>query len=363
MSYLVKYGGKAVIHILVEESYRDNNRTDALLQGISAVIKRKRMSIEVHTKIADVPQGVRVVILLCASMAWTVETIEELYGRGIHPLLFGFQNIDTPYAYSCITPSYAKAMYLLTEQLLSKCEKKVAVLGYNMDSLPDRLKLMGIRHAAREHGVDVKVFCNEGDVVACIASFEREGGDAANIVCINDAIAVILHSLYPHILCNRQMCSCSGMKTSEFIRPRWPTSTINFFTAGKYLAEWFLFLDKCDVINSTTMTIDMEILPEAADKIVVHERANRESVDFYRDVLVQEVESVDHMLTQCDALDLMLLADVMDGMGYERIAEKYYLAPNTVKYRISAMVKNAGVNSRKALTTLLKRYGLCLHTD
>ena len=111
------------------------------------------------------------------------------------------------------------------------------------------------------------------------------------------------------------------------------------------------------------MTIDMEILPEAADKIVVHERANRESVDFYRDVLVQEVESVDHMLTQCDALDLMLLADVMDGMGYERIAEKYYLAPNTVKYRISAMVKNAGVNSRKALTTLLKRYGLCLHTD
>lgn len=121
MSYLVKYGGKAVIHILVEESYRGNNRTDALLQGISAVIKRKRMSIEVHTKIADVPQGVRVVILLCASMAWAVETIEELYGRGIHPLLFGFQNIDTPYAYSCITPSYAKAMYLLTEQLLSKC--------------------------------------------------------------------------------------------------------------------------------------------------------------------------------------------------------------------------------------------------
>lgn len=352
-----------MIHILVEESYRANNRTDALLQGISTVVKRKRMSVAVHTQIADVPQGERVVILLCASMAWTVETIEALYARGIHPLLFGFQNIDTPYAYSCITPSYAKAMYLLTEQLLSQCEKKVAVLGFNTDSLPDRLKLMGVRHAAREHGVEVKVFCNEGDVAACIAAFEREGGDAANIVCTNDAIAVILHSLYPHILCGRQMCSCSGMKTAQFIYPHWPTSNINFFTAGKYLAELFLFLDKCDEINATTMTMDMEIFPDAANKIVVRERTSREGVDFYRDALVQEVECVDHMLTQCDALDLMLLADVMDGEGYERIAEKYYLAPNTVKYRISAMVKNAGVTSRKALTALLKRYSLCLRTE
>lgn len=354
-----------MIHILIEESYKNNNRTDILLQGICAVIRRKRSGIAVHAHISEIPPDTRIVVLLCASMYWAADVIRNLGRMGIHPLLFGFQDIDTPYPYSCVTPAYAKAMYLLTERLLSEHAQTVAVLGYNADSIPDQLKLMGVRHAAYEHGVDVKVFCNRGDVASCMAEFEREGGAAVNIVCVNDAIAVILHSLYPHLIKHRYVCSCSGMKISEYIYPHWQTSTINYDEAGRSLARLYLFLEKCTVINPTTMTIDMELCPSAEDVglPVGGHKDDQAGTDFYGDALVQEVETVDHMLMLCDTLDIGILQDVIKGMPYERIAEKHYLAPNTVKYRISAMSKNAEVQSRKGLMVLLGRFGLFREPD
>ena len=248
-----------MVHILIEENYAHNNRIDQILQGMSSIVKKKRIGLKLYTDIAKLDKNTRVVILLCASLKWATDTIETLNAAGIHPLLFGFQYIDTMYEYSCITPTYTKTMYLLASHLLSCVPGEIALLGYNSDSLPDRLKLMGVRHAADRFDASVRVFRNKGDVAACIADFAENGQAAKNIVCVNDGIAVILRNEYPALIEGRQMCSCSGMKISEFMHPRYPTSTINYFKAGARLAELYLFLDKCDVIGSTVMTIDMDI--------------------------------------------------------------------------------------------------------
>ena len=354
-----------MIHVLIEENYAHNNRIDLILQGISSIVKRKRIGIKLYTDIAKLGENVRVVVLLCASLKWATDTIESLNAVGIHPLLFGFQYIDTMYEYSCITPTYTKTMYLLTSHLLSRMPGETALLGYNSDSLPDRLKLMGVRHAVNTFGVPMKLFKNNGNVAACIADFEENGGDVKNIVCVNDGIAVILRNDYPHLLEGRQMCSCSGMKISDYLTPRYPTSTINYFKAGARLAELYLFLDKSEVIGSTVMTIDMDIHTgsgEIEDRIpfkgVAHSIAE---VDYYGDALVKEVENLDRMLSLCDGLDMDILRDTMQGIPYEQIAERRHLAPNTVKYRVYAMVKNAGVSSRKELLAEIEKFRLDLN--
>lgn len=351
-----------MIHILIEENYAQNNRIDQLLQGMSSVVKKKRIGIKLYTDASSLDENVRVVVLLCASLKWATDTIEYLNAAGIHPLLFGFQYIDTMYEYSCVTPTYTKTMYLLTSHLLSQESGAIALLGYNSDSLPDRLKLMGVRHAADRFNVPMRVFKNRGNVAACIADFAENGSDAKNIVCVNDGIAVILRNNYPELLKDRQMCSCSGMKISEYLNPRYPTSTINYYKAGVRLAELYLFLDKCDVIASTVMTIDMDI-EARGEKLestmpfsgMVHSNAE---VDFYGDALVKEVENLDRMLSLCDELDMEILRDTILGVPYEQIAENRHLAPNTVKYRVYAMVRNAGLSSRKELLAEIAKYHL-----
>ena len=124
---------------------------------MNSVLKKKRLSLEVFKSLDEIKDRPRVVILICASLKWTMDAIKALNARGIHPLVFGFQYLDTMYQYSCINLTYTKTTYLLTGYLLSENAGETAVIGYNSDSLPDRLKLAGAKHAAERYGVPVKV--------------------------------------------------------------------------------------------------------------------------------------------------------------------------------------------------------------
>ena len=68
------------------------------------------------------------------------------------------------------------------------------------------------------------------------------------------------------------------------------------------------------------------------------------------------MERLDKMLGQCDETDLLILKDVVDNVTYETIADEYYLAVNTVKYRMKKLLDAAGVTSRKELLRLLEEY-------
>ena len=351
-----------MVHMLVEENYAGNSRIDLILEGIMSVIRKKRIYIKRYRRIDEIDKSARVVILICASLKWATDTVERLNDMGIHPLLFGFQYIDTMYRYSCVTLTYTKTMYLLTGYLLSKNAGDTALLGFNSDSLPDRLKLIGVRHATDKYGVECKVFQNEGNVRECIEAFAKESEGIKNIVCANDGIAVILRGLYPELLEDRQMCSCSGMRVSEFTQSPHPTSIINYFKAGVQLAELYFFLLRCEEIPSTVTQLEMDIVLGNGEvdgtMPFIGMVYSRYSVDFYGDKLIREVEGLDRMLIQCDETDMAILRHITKDVPYEDIAEREHLALNTVKYRIHAMLKNAELDSRKELLGMIRKYQL-----
>lgn len=350
-----------MVHILLEENYADNNRIDLIVGGIQSIVKKRRIGIKIYKSMDEIKDGTRVVILICASMSWATEAIALLNERGIHPLLFGFQYLDSMYQYSCITLTYTKTTYLLTGYLLSLEKGNTAVLGYNSDSLPDNLKLLGARHAAEKYGVPLKIFRNDGNLQECLDDFAQNGEDVKNIICLNDSIAVILDAFYPHLLCGRRMCSCSGMKISEFLVRQYPMAKIDYYKAGERLAELYLFLLRCGELSSTVMTLEMDIsigkenggsFPPIGIEPVC------DGVDFYGDKLVHEVEGLEHMLLACDESDMDILRDILCDFSYETIAEKRHFALNTVKYRVHAMIKNAEVSTRKELVSLIEKYHL-----
>lgn len=353
-----------MIHVLIEENYANNNRTKLVLEGIGSVAKKKRIGVATYKDISDLPEGVRVVILICASLKWATDTIESLNGLGVHPLLFGFQYIDTMYQYSCITLTYTKTVYLLTKYLLAGNPAEVAFLGYNEDSMPDRLKLTGVKFATEEAGVPCSVWNNRGDTLACIREFSLNGSSAKNIVCGNDAVAVLLCSHFPELLEGRLICSCSGMRVTDFMKKQYPTTSINYYKAGVQLSELYLFLIRRKEIRSTLMTLDMDISVNGGMGTIADTGIpsailySSGSVDFYGDSNVKEVENLENMLLRCDETDLAILRRITADESYEQIAEYEHLALNTVKYRIHAMLKNAEFVSKKELLAAIAKYGL-----
>ena len=351
-----------MFYILIEESYSENSRFHKLLEGITSVAKKKHTEVAVYKNCADLPSDCRIVILICQSMKWSIDRIEELNANNIHPLVFGFQYLDTMYKYSSIAPNYTKSAYRLTKYMLSEADGgKTAILGYNEDSLPDRLKYIGIRYAVNEAGGTYEVFRNRGDVLACLDDFSGKCGEISNIVCCNDNIAVMLYNKYPHLMKNRRICSCFGMKISEFFETSYPVCRMDYYKAGIQLAMLYRFLIKEETIYSTVMTFDMDF-PMGEDtpmpSIVGAETYSASEIDFYGDENLKDMEALDMMLSSCDATDISILYDITAGLTYEKISEKHFLAINTVKYRVKKMLDTLSLESRRDLIARLEEYGV-----
>lgn len=353
-----------MFYILIEDNYTENNRSRKLLEGINAVAKKKHVDVGVYKTVGELPQDCRVAILICQSLKWSTERIGELNRKNIHPLVFGFQYLDTMYKYSSIAPNYTKSAYRITKYILSENPGKTAVLGYNEDSLPDKLKYTGINYAVNEAGCEYEVFRNRGDVLECLREFSEKSSEISNIVCCNDNIAVMLYNKYPEIVNSKKMCSCSGNKISEFFENPYPVCRIDYYEAGVQLARLYRFLIKQDVIYSTVMTFDMDLTGADGNADIpmyaptVEEIYSIAQVDFYGDKSFRDMEALDNMLSACDETDLAILMDVTGGYTYEKISEKYYLAINTVKYRVKKMLDAIGADSRRTLIALLDEYGV-----
>lgn len=351
-----------MITVLVEENYAKNSRVNLILDGILAVTRRKRVAVEVFTDEKKIRPNTRVVVLICASLKWATETIERFNARGIHPLLFGFQHIDTACRYSCIMFTYTESTYLLTRYLLAKDNGETVFLGANKDSMPDRQKYVGAELAVKDAGTTFRKIENKGDLAACIKKFSESSENVKNVVCCNDVAAILLIKNYPELAERLNICSCSAMKIAEHMPVRYPTTRINYYNAGVQIAELYLFLERREEISSTFMTLDMELnLPENdADISYVAKGLAQSSkiVDFYGDPSVREVELLENMMLKCDEIDEAILKWIMRDVPYEKIAEIENLAVNTVKYRIRAMLANSGAESKRKLVELLESYAL-----
>lgn len=349
-----------MIHVLIEENYSDNNRFHALLDGISATAKKKHLDVALYKTVDEIAQDCRVAVLICASLKWAEERIAQLCRRNIHPLIFGMEHLNVPHVYSSVVPDYVRAAYSLTKYLLSFNKGTTALVGYNEDSQPDRSKYTGVRQALQEMGTTCKVFENRGDVMACLDCFAADCENVENIVCCNDNVAVTLYVRYPQLLQGRRMCSFSGLKLSEFFDEPYPVCRIDYYKAGEQLADLYTFLCKGKDICATAMTFAMDFFL-GTERLELSfapsmQTESKEKVDFYGDKNLQEMERLDKMLSECDDTDVHILRGLADGKTYEYIAEREYLAVNTVKYRVKKMLSTAGADNKKQLLSLLEEY-------
>ena len=349
-----------MIHILVEENYSKNSRFISLLEGIGSYLRRRHDEYKVYKAPHELPPDCRVVAVICQSLAWSSDMVEKLNSMNIHPLIFGFQYLDTMYSYSSLSPNYTKSAYRVTRNIMGGESHKVAILGYNSDSLPDKFKLTGIKCAVNDLDGSYEVFTNDGDIIPCLEAFKAKSADFTKIVCCNDNVAITLLAKFADSISGKEMCSCTGERLSEFLENPYPVCRINYVKAGLKLASLYRFLAKEEEIPSTVMTFDMDFSAEENNEAVPQRNDTVKccKIDFYGDAQIRDIELLNAMLLNADETDIAILSDLESGITYEDISSKRYIAVNTVKYRTKKMMEKAGVSSKRDLISKLREYGV-----
>lgn len=72
------------------------------------------------------------------------------------------------------------------------------------------------------------------------------------------------------------------------------------------------------------------------------------------------MRAFEQMLLNCDENDFKILRALQRGDFCEQLADDMFFLVNKVKYRIYAMMKNAGVENRKEFMELIDKYKLKL---
>lgn len=348
-----------MIHILVESGYEKNNRAEKILNGIISSAKKRHEDWTVYQSVNDAKGDEGVIILISQSEAWTSGAVKALSGLGIHPLLFGFEGMDTGCGYSSISPAYTKSAYNLARYAASFGGKNFAILGYNKDSLPDRLKYTGIRQALTEAGAKYKVFENRGSIAKCIDSLLNCQEDFSDLIFCNGNTAVALYSGNREFLEGKRIYSCSALRICDFFDLPCPVCKIDYFTAGTELTRLCVFLKKEESPSPCIMSVDMYMdFPHSAED-TVHPINNTE-IDFWADTELLDMERLDGMLSECDETDLAILSGIIAGETYEKSAEKLFISTNTVKYRIKKLLELSRTESRKDLISLIQKFKITI---
>ena len=353
-----------MINILFEEKYLDNHRFAVALESFRSVVLIHKEKYRIVTKVADISQDARIVIVFGFSLNWMEGALNELHALKMHPLVFGARPRFhiTPFSY--LSKDYLASFYLLTKYLISKrtdTTKKIALLGFNPDSPHDLYKSEGFQKACDEAGVNFQIIPNRGNAVALIKDFMAIEDQYDTVASVSDSITLLYLSMSEEAK-NKQLAGFGGFKIGSFSQARFVSCDIDYRESGIVLANLYFFLMKQKNIYPLSVKMPISLIHSGAINYQSFDYVypKEQEIDFFHDEEIKVIESIEKMFLLMDDLDLNILIAFQNKMKFEEISEKYFVSVNTVKYRVNKMLANGEFSSRDDLFQTLHKYRISL---
>lgn len=348
-----------------------NYQAQLALKGIRSTVLKRKYDSRIFYELDEVPVSEKArkpIVVFCNSERRSLSILQALCQKNYHPIFVAGRMTVLGYPYSNVSIDYRDACYRMTKMLLLSDPSPIAFLGFNRDSIPDKLRLQGFELAVEELGVESRIISNHGDVRSCIDEFWHCRTQYKNILCVNDFYAVLLLQRLKREgvdVSEYQICGFGNTALSEYSVPSITTAEINYEMAGRSAVELYTILEKMQNLEAVTLTVDTEIYVRNSTRHVTSEDVDvkkpdisQSPIEFYQDPSVKELDLIDRMLSACDDVDLKILSGLLRGESYNEICEQTFTSLNTVKYRIKKMISNANVENKNELIRRIKEYGL-----
>lgn len=354
-----------------------NYQAQLALRGIQSTVSKRKYESRIFYEVEEVPtaEGTRKpIVVFCNSEQRSLLILQALCQKNYHPIFVAGRMTVSGYRYSNVSIDYRDACYRMTKMLLRAEPSPIAFLGFNHDSIPDKLRLQGFESAVEEFGVESRVISNFGNICACIEELWQCHDQYRNVLCVNDFHAILfLQRLKREEIdpSKYQICGFGNTALSQYSSPRLTTAEINYEQAGRCAVELYTVLEKMQNLQAATLTVDTEIYARGSTRAVLSATVEspglrdpfRENDGFYRDRCVMELDHMDSMLSVCDEIDLKILSGLLHGEPYSEICERNFIALNTIKYRVKKMISNAKVTDKNELIHRIRYYGLQIGSE
>lgn len=335
---------------------------------------------------ADYKNGV--LLIIGSDYTWissVISNVPQAFGNRII-VLSDYAPRMTDKIYSVISTNISNAFFTLYTYL-KKCGKhQIALYGINCHSTADLLKKENFICAG---GRESDCFYNNVSLEECFQSFSEKADTYDGVICVNDYAAI---SLVQHIYPQRQnlfITTFGDTLLAKLFSPSITAVRFSFRHHGDCLTDLIRFLAKNKSIGCCNLYLDFSFHPgettsfqefpegditegaassrtlpagRIANRFVAdvsqHKNFQQTSSDinFYSDEAVKEMQCIESMLLKCDSIDMLLIAQLLNGTSLSQIAQNLYTSLSTVNYRKKSLYKLCNVQSKAEFVDLLKKY-------
>lgn len=366
--YKIPDGRSFLLHVLVEASYMNSHWCTHYIQGITAQAKRKAIDVVIHTHFDFITNGDfddMSVILLGSSLTWTKSAVDYLYAHDVHPIVLAGANYQKlfPFA-SFITMDYEDATRKLMLFLRARSKKKTAFFSGNSRSATDMQKVTNFLQSG---GQEADVFNYSGSLKATGDRLLARMDEFDSVLCANDVSAVLLakrlQSLGYRLPSDIHLATFGDTILQSLEIHNIAVARVKSQEAGKLALSAYRLLKSNPSVSSMSLLLHCDILDynyEPTDIKLPHKDPvfdrNQPPQNFFRDPDVEKVILVEKLLSGCDKLDVSILREILIKESYSKIAEKYYIAENTISYRIKKILAAAPDKSKEEVFSLLSEF-------
>ena len=349
-----------MISILTEPAYGGSIWCKELLKSLTDTLRQKRLPFcEAYCGIENSGDGV---FIIASDYSWIKNTVTRLNAAGIKPILICNQSEQIQGCdYSCVCSDINGSMKYLINELKSAGKTRVALYGVNTRSISDISRVDGLFTFKDESFNKMRVFTNNGSLKNCFDEFFKECESFDAVICSNDFAAVsLVRSLAerdPKSLERLKILSCAKTNLTGYYEDKITSVNMNFEQYGKAAVFIYEKLKTHAYMSGMTITVKWNCanVKTTPCNSVAFEPENG-GCEFYSDVEMREMLTVEQILNTCSNTDRLILTSLMEGERIDKAAERCFLTYGGVKYRIKRILSECGVESKSELLRLLKIY-------
>jgi DNA-binding LacI/PurR family transcriptional regulator/DNA-binding CsgD family transcriptional regulator len=369
---------KSINVLIGEESDQNlemNRRTKLIFRGISKQAYAKKMPVHSFYSAESLIKALmrerqKIVIVTSGSIAYAGYVLNLLNKNNIHPIFVNVQFFSNAFFFSNVIQNHYATGYQLTKLILEEYAEPSAFVGFNRDSMGDRLFLDGFMKAVSERAIKYQVFSYTENANDCIDSVVAMIHSFRNYICANDVIALLLIQKIKEAGFDPRNFNISGFtnfRLGKYFKPSLTTVAIDYVNSGNFAVDIYAFLLKKNRVQNMSVTVD--------GKIIIRESTNLKQknvgpikdlpsdaniIDIYRDKATRELVKLEQLLYTADERDINILGGLLENKTDEQMAEMNDLAVNTIKYRIKKMWSMLNIRNKSELIGYVKNYDLNL---
>lgn len=377
-----------MVCVICEGEYINNVWGKQKYDGLLATLKKRRIKYAIINELKEIKNIESdepiIVIAIGADKSWYSFMIRQCNLMNLRIITFGdsfSQSLDGNY--SCITSDLKSSTFDIYRYFSAYDKKNTALFGVNKHSGFDVELKKEILEFLPKNGINVDVFEKTDLVSDCVKEFLSKAEFYDSIICTNDYSAIILlgeiKKANPEYLNKVFLVSFSNTLLSLMYTPS--ITTFYETDAGvDYAIKIYYLLMQNPEISTIHFAIKEHIkireTTQLCPYVSIENSALLESCDFIKeDVDVyflnkdefHELISIEKMLVNCDKTDLSILVLLLRRKRTLEIADILYSSRGSIRYRISQITNELGLNSKEQVVELLDKYicadSLCKYAE